>query len=171
MLERFGQRFDLTVEPGESPTDELNTIEHPDYGPVETKPYRPSTEDFRKSDPARRDGLWIIPLTPGVMSGDRLRWRRYLRARWSSVGSIPTGFGTLRLWEPPALVQPAIEKTLQNLDRPYLAFAIRSDVLLNPWWRRDCQTNLETLLERVAGGGFVFCTPQDAIRSTGIGGG
>lgn len=167
-LERLGCRFDLTVEPGEKPIRALAVREGytgsvPDYRSVEMGPYRPRVEYFRERDEDRSEGLWIIPLTSGVMSERGLRWRRYLRRQWSSMGPIPTGYGTLRLWEPPELVQPAIEETLERLERPYLAFAIRSDVLLNPWWGGNCRKNLESLLRRARSRRLVFCTPRDLL--------
>jgi hypothetical protein len=173
ILERLGCRFDLTVEPGEKPARALAVREGytgsvPDYRSVEMGPYRPPVEDFRKRDEDRSEGLWIIPLASGVMSGRGLRWRRYLRRQWSSMGPIPTGYGTLRLWEPPELVQPAIEETLERLERPYLAFAIRSDVLLNPWWGGNCRRNLELLLQRAQSRRLVFCTPRDSLRAMGL---
>lgn len=168
-LERLGCLFDLTVEPGEkSPAvGGRHTGSVPDYRSVEMGPYRPTVEDFRKRDTDRSEGLWIIPLASGVMSERGLRWRRYLRRRWTLRGPIPTGYGTLRLWEPPELVQPAIEETVERLERPYLAFAIRSDVLLNPWSGGNCRRNLEGLLRRAQARRFVFCTPHEALRVLG----
>ena len=172
-LTRLGCRFDLTAEPGEKPARapavrNLYTGAIPDYRSVEMGPYCPSREDFRKGESGRSEGLWMIPLASGVMSDRGLRWRRYVRRRWSSMGSIPTGYGTLRLWEPPELVQPAIEETLERLERPYLAFAIRSDVLLNPWWGRNCRRNLDGLRRRAQSGRFMLCTPRDTLRALGL---
>jgi hypothetical protein len=141
----------------------INTVSHADYGGIATHPYRPSPEDFRQPDPARQEGLWMIPLTAGVMASGGSHLTRYLRARWSSVGPVPRGYGTLRLWEPPQLVQPAIAKTLENLDSRYLAFAVRSDVLLNPWWSRNCRYNLKALFEHAAQGTFIWTTPAHAV--------
>ena len=140
----------------------------PDYRSVEMGPYRPRVEYFLERDVDRSEGLWIIPLASGVMSERGMRWRRYLRKRWSSMGPIPTGYGTLRLWEPPELVQPAIEETLERLERPYLAFAIRSDLLLNPWWSRNCRKNLEWLTRQARSRRLVFCTPRDTLRVLGL---
>ena len=160
ILERLGCLVDLTIEPGEKPEPELPQ----DYRSVKMGPYRPSLKDFKTHDTGRLEGLWSIPLTAGVMSEQGLKCRRYLRRYLSATGSIPTGYGTLRLWEPPELVQPAIEETLQRLEQPYLAFAIRSDVLLNPWWGKNCRRNLEGLLTQKQSRRFVFCTPRDLLR-------
>jgi hypothetical protein len=160
MLENLRCLFDLTIEPGEKPEPEFPQ----DYRSMKMGPYRPSVEDFRKPDTGRSEGLWSIPLAAGVMSERGLTWRRYLRKYLSSSGPIPTGYGTLRLWEPPELVQPAIKATLQRLEQPYLAFAIRSDVLLNPWWGRNCCRNLEGLLTQEQAKRFVFCTPRGFLR-------
>jgi hypothetical protein len=131
-------------------------------------PYRPSVEDFKKPNVVRAEGLWIIPLASGVMSERGLKWRRYLRKTLSSMGAIPTGYGALRLWEPPELVQPAIEETLRRLEQPYLAFAIRSDVVLNPWWGRNCRRNLDGLLKQKKARQLIFCTPRDLLRTFGL---
>lgn len=168
LLDRLGVRFDLTVEPGETALPATDRMTLPDYGSVPTCPYRPSVEDFRKPDEGRTEGMWIIPLTAGVMPGQGLKWRRYLRRRWSSVGPIPQGYGTLRLWEPPELVQPAIENALTRLERPYLAFAIRSDVLSIPWWSANCRRNLEGLLRQRDSGRLLFCTPREALHRLGL---
>lgn len=65
----------------------------------------------------------------------------------------------MRLWEPPELVQPAIEETFERLARPYLAFAIRSDVLLYQWWSANCRKSLEWLTRQARSRRLVFCTP------------
>ena len=168
LVDRLGVRFDLTVEPGETALPAANTTSLPDYGSVRTTPYRPSVEDFRKQDEGRTEGVWIIPLTAGVMSGEGLKWRRYLRRRWSSVGPIPHAYGTLRLWEPPELVQPAIGNALTRSEKPYLAFAIRSDVLLIPWWSANCRRNLEGLSHQREWKRFLFCSPDEALSRLGL---
>jgi len=159
-LERWGCVFDLTVEPGEGPEPELPQ----DYRTMKMGPYRPSVEDFKKPDSGRSAGLWMIPLAAGVMAERGLKWQRLLRKYVSSMGAIPTGYGALRLWEPPDLVQPAITETIRGMEHPYLAFAIRSDVLLNPWWGTNCRRNLEGLLTQEQAGRFVFCTPRDLLQ-------
>lgn len=163
-LERLGCLFDLTIEPGEKPEPELPQ----DYQSMEMGPYRPSIEDFRRPDAGRSEGLWSIPLAAGVMSEQGLKWRRFMRKYLSSTGPIPTGYGTLRLWEPPELVQPAIEETLQRLKQPYLVFAIRSDVLRNPWWGKNCRRNLEGLLKQKKARQFLFCTPRVLLCTLGL---
>jgi len=172
-LDRVGCRFDLTIEPGEKPIRALAISEGytglvPDFQSVEMGPYRPRIGCFREGDANRSEGTWVIPLASGVMSERGLRWRRYLRRRWSSMGPIPTGYGTLRLWEPPELVQPAIEETLEKLARPYLAFAIRSDVLLNPWWSVNCRKNLKWLTRQARSRRLVFCTPRESLQALGL---
>lgn len=159
-LERLGCLYDLTIEPGEKSAPGFLQ----DYQHMRMGPYRPSVQDFKKPSGSRSDGLWMIPMSAGVMSEQGLKWRRGLRKYVSASGPIPTGYGTLRLWEPPELVQPAIEETLRNLEQPYLAFAIRSDVLQNPWWGRNCQRNLEGLLKQRNAKQFVFCTPRDLLH-------
>lgn len=173
VLDRLGCLFDLTIEPGEKPTRALAVSEGytgvvPDYRSVEMGPYRRRDQCIGERDADQSEGVWIIPLASGVMSERGLRWQRYLRRQWSSMGPIPTGYGTLRLWEPPELVQPAIDETLERLERPYLAFAIRSDVLLNPWWGGNCRRNLECLLRRAQARRLVFCTPRDLLRALGL---
>jgi hypothetical protein len=172
-LDRLGCRFDLTIEPGEKPIRALAASEGytglvPDYRSVEMGPYRPRVEYVRERDADRSEGVWVIPLASGVMSDRGMRWRRYMRRHWSSMGPIPTGYGTLRLWEPPELVQPAIDETLERMERPYLAFAIRSDVLLNPWWGGNCRRNLKWLLRQAQARRYAFCTPRDLLPMLGL---
>jgi hypothetical protein len=163
-LEQLGCQFDLTVEPGEKPEGDCLQ----DYRTIAMEPYQPSVHDFRKRETNRAEGLWIIPLAAGVMSERGQKWRRLLRTYVSSSGPIPVGYGTLRLWEPPELVQAAVEETLENLERPYLAFAIRSDVLQNPWWGKNCRRNLEGLLGQKRARQFIFCTPRDLLCLLGF---
>jgi len=84
------------------------------------------------------------------------------------IGADPDGIGNARLWEPPELVQPAIEQALERFERPYRAFAIRSDVPLNPWRGGNCRRNLEWLLVRAQSRRLVFCTPRDSLRALGL---
>lgn len=84
------------------------------------------------------------------------------------IGADPDGIKNARLWEPPELVQPAIELRLEGLERPYRALEIRSDVPLNPWRGGNCRRNLEWLLGRAQSSRLVFRTPRDSLRALGL---
>lgn len=140
-LEAAGVEVDLSVErlPGVTQllTGELADGRLPSCESVPVNGYRPSSEDFRKPDPARKSGLGMLPLT-----------------------SYPAG--TLHLWMPSDDFQNALRLVLRDrASLSHLAFAIRCDLILKGEWQSFCQ-NMETLAGLVRTGGFQFTTATEA---------
>ena len=54
-----------------------------------------------------------------------------------------------------------LDRAIALQDRPYLAFAVRSDMNLRHQMYDSC---LNALLEHPAASRFVFCNPRDAMR-------
>jgi hypothetical protein len=178
-IEREGVRHDLTLEPGEPAAfgihrHEVHTGELPDTSMVPRRPYRAAADDFRRADPARADGPWFLPLTaarwrPEVARGERLL-RRVATRLLAPIVPVPpylrearVGQGTLRLWESPRINRDTFEQVLSAGETPVLAFAIRTDMVLNPLIRRRMWRNLSALLARREGRSIRFCTPAEAI--------
>ena len=178
-IEREGVHHDLTLEPAEPAAPgihdhEAHTGELPDTSMVPRLPYRAAADDFRRADPARTDGPWFLPLTaarwrPEVARGERL-FRRVATQLLAPIVTVPpylqparVGQGTVRLWESPRIVRDALEQILSGGETPVLAFAIRTDMVLNPLVRRRMWQNLSALLARRAGRSIRFCTPAEAI--------
>jgi hypothetical protein len=131
LLERFGVRFDLTVEPGARGTraiapGETTTGSIPDYTRAPQEPYRPSRDDFVVPDPEAGPGLWIVPLSSADPSPARpLSWRIGRRVRFPFRSALRP-LQMFREWTSPKAYWDLVERHADSLERPYLAFAIRS---------------------------------------------
>jgi hypothetical protein len=136
-LEAGGVTVDLTVEPGLPPSGpprgEPSHGRCPDYRRVPTGPYRSSPARFPAADPARRDGLLLIPMLSAP--GRRLR-RTTLYANVSPARFVPRLVAALLRDRPSTLPVP-----------------VRSDVALEPSWD-TLAPNLATMA-RLGRGRFV----------------
>jgi hypothetical protein len=159
LIDDAGVQVDLTVEPGLPGTfglipGELTTgwIESTVTAP--TYPYRPSRDDFRIPDPARRDGLLMIPLTRGLgidVEVDRGRVRP--RGRWD----------TLVLWDSPERFRGWLFQRLGEPSLTHLAFAIRTELPLRAEWSWF-EANLAELCRHPMAREFRFCTASEAAH-------
>lgn len=186
--ERLGARIDMTVEPGEP---EEGPGRHrgeywagviPDYGDVPREPYRPDPADFtRPATHGRR--LWELPLSSGPLTLHPRRARRAVRAarhplrtvrRLSRRGSYGHGGGDHRVlamwrdWRSPRHFWNAVFESIRGVERPYLAFAIRSDTPVTPWAARRFDAIMSALDEDPRAERLVFTTPEDALRRLGL---
>jgi hypothetical protein len=131
LLERLGTRFDLTVEPGARGTQalapgEMTTGSIPDYTRAPREPYRPSRSNFGLPDSAAGPGLWIIPLSAADPSSALpLSWRIGRRVRFP-FRPAHRPLQMFRDWTSPKAYWDLVEQHVESLERPYLAFAIRS---------------------------------------------
>lgn len=140
-LNEMGIKVDFSLEclPGADQlvSDELASGPIPDASNVPNRAYRPSAEDFLQPDPARRDGVLLMPLT-----------------------ADPSGH--LSAWAPPAIFERALELILMNpAELTHLAFVARTDIALSTSWERFA-TNLETLAHYVKEGALQFATGEQA---------
>lgn len=196
-VERLGARFDLTLEPGEpgkKPGERdggIWTGELPDFGKVPRKPYHPDPADFRQ--PARDGvgGLWTIPLSSGRFVAKRTRRPLRMAERLSHPARTARGV-TRRLdrgarrpaggdrrppynplamwldWRTPADFWNSAFASLDEVDYPYLAFAVRSDIGIRSETRAGFEGIVASLFERREASRLVFTTPEDALRRLGL---
>jgi hypothetical protein len=171
LAERLGIRLDLTVEPGmparSSPMPgELASGPLPDYRRVPRAPYTPSTADFRRSARGRARTIRMIPLTSGHRRLSRW-WPLDLLRRWRENGlrhwRQDTPLYMSHRWSPPDTFDQMLDRALAAQRRPYLAFAIRTDLGVKPHTFESIDICLQTLLAHPAASRFVFCGPASAL--------
>ncbi len=169
LVESLGARFDLTLEPGQAAAlagfpDKPFTGSLPDYTGVPRAPFQRSERDYRKPDPGRHDGIWMIPLST-VAANDStvlLRlWNRLVRDERSDCC-------TLNLALDPTSLVPAIDRALSSSNSPYLVFVIRSDIGANPKLCTNLRKNLAGMIEHPLADRFVFSTPAECMKLLGL---
>jgi hypothetical protein len=130
VLTALGARFDLTVEPG-SPgnmigSGERSTGSTPDFGRAPREPYRPSADDFLVEDPSADSALVLIPLSASDPSQALPIVRRIGRNVRHPLRPRHRPLTLYRAWSSPHAYWDLVERHVESLDRPYLAFALRS---------------------------------------------
>ena len=160
LLEELGVRFDLSLQRGllragpASPGHHLNGG-MPDTSLLTLMPYRPALHDFSSPDPARREGLWIIPLSAGIDNETRRTPRGKSRYKAVDLESQPLEFEWLT------------NTVLTTLERPYLALRVSSSAGVNPRLLRNLKMNFSSLLMHPLADRFVICTPAEALGMLG----
>ncbi len=159
LVERLGARFDLTLEPGRPAlaklaADELATGSIPDTFSVPCIPFRRSRADFRRPDPARRAGLWMIPMSSAPVET-------------TATNGAPVEHTTLGMWIEPSTFARAAARLLESLPDPYLALVLRSDLPIRAEVSRFFD-NLDWLLRHQLADRFVFSTPEEALETMGL---
>lgn len=170
LLEELGVRYDLTLEPGKPADagrvlDEPSTGQLPDLTMVPPHPYRPSLHDFRRPDPHRADGLWMLPVTTR-----RLRpLLRHARRIYSRLAGLDfTDVASLSLALRPVLFRDLLDgATARGGPRP-LVFVLRSDSAFNARESGRLRANLAHLLADQTARRLVFVTPSEAARMLGL---
>jgi hypothetical protein len=171
LLERLGVRFDLTVEPGARGTRSLapgdvTTGSIPDYTRAPREPYRPSRSDFCLPDPAAGPGLWIVPLSAGDPSSALpLSWRIGRRVRFP-FRPAHRPLQMFREWNSPKAFWDMVQRHVESLERPYLAFAIRSGDPEAPDERR-VRAILDHLPEHRIASRLRLTDPEHGLRLLG----
>lgn len=171
LLERLGVRFDLSLEPGARghrslAPDERTTGSIPDYTRAPREPYRPSRSDFLVPDGAEPAGLWIVPLSSGDPSAAlTLSWRIGRRVRYP-LRPVHRPLTMFRQWTSPGAYWDMVERHVESLQRPYLAFAIRSG---DPAAADETRvrTILEHLLTHRLARRLRFTDPESGLRQLG----
>jgi len=167
LIESLGARFDLTLEPGRTAAlasfpNKPFTGSLPDYSNVPYTPFRPSRQDFRKSDPSRSDGIWMIPLSAAVTDDCSALVRS-----WKKIIGDPAPdpvYHTLNLAHDPEFFIAAIDRAFRASASSYLAFVIRSDIASNPKLFVNLSRNFTALLAHPLARRFVFSTPAECMR-------
>lgn len=174
--EELGIEYDLTIEPGLRSHWEQSSHGHkpvqsgptPDYYRVPRQPYVPSRDDFKKlhADGSERH-IAMIPLTSAYKElgwGPRALLRRWKRLRDNGVNdrlqSLPLSMW--REWDWGDSYTAMLDRAIALQTRPYLAFAIRSDI--NGTCFSQYDSCLKALLNHPQASRFVFCTPAEAMR-------
>ena len=169
LAESLGIRFDLSLEPGApgraTPAEgEPASAPLPDQARVPRAPYTPSRTDHRRAQRAAR-GIRMIPLTSGHRRlGPRRRLRRALR-NGLRHRLQDTPLSMWRRWAPPDGFDRMLDRALAAQRRPYLAFAVRTDLGSDPAVGEAVRACLETLLAHPAAPRFAFCTPAEALAA------
>ncbi len=181
-VRRLGGRVDLTLEPGEpaaGPGERMGGVWTgviPDYREVPRVPYRPDPADFRRPAPAGGGELWAVPLTSGrlllhprrILAIRRLLRHPGRRPRRVGLDGQDRTLAMWRDWRTPAAFWDSAFGALRELERPYLAFAIRSDTPVRPSLAERFDRIMAALPERPEAGRLVFTTPPDALLRMGL---
>jgi hypothetical protein len=167
LLEGLGVRFDLTLEPGTpgipNPVgDELSTGRFPDLTMVPARPYRPSLGDFRRADPRRTDGLWMLPVTTRRLS-PLLRQARRTYCRLVGFELI-ADVAPLSLALRPVLFRNVLDGAIAAGGSGPLVFILRSDSGAKASENGRLLANLDYLLTDRVARRLVFVTPAEAAR-------
>ena len=169
LLERLGARFELTVEPGFAAALSLRakgrpfTGSIPDYRRAPRAPYRPSLADFRVPDPARKAGLWMIPLSTAPAVHPYSRRRKLLLAFTRPSALRPVNL-IPHFNLDPDFFPKVLDHHLRSARSAYLAIGARSDVFDRPGDAERVIRNFETFLNRPEAPRFVFTTPAGALE-------
>lgn len=169
LLEQLGVRYDLTAEPGmpDFPTPKVGepaTGPTADFSRVPREPWFPSAVDFRRPASTARQ-IRMIPLTSAHLKFG-LHPRAYLRRVQANGfrGRLQdTPLGMYKRWTAPDTFGRLLDRALAAQRKPYLAFAIRTDIGAQRWIHDAVDENLRALLEHPAAPGFRFCTPAEAM--------
>lgn len=171
LVERLGARYELTVEPGyaQDVTDhEGGYFEGVIQGYVGAPqmPYRPAESDFRRADPARRSGIWVIPLSTGMARHPYSR-RRRLRLRETAPESLRPFNLRLDPALDPVFFRKVTDHLLKKLPRPYLSLIMRTDIFSKPQLLGNVKRNFKMLLAHPLAGRFRVSTPAETLAVLG----
>jgi hypothetical protein len=171
LLEEIGVRFDLTLEPGKPSmaggvAGERWTDGVPDLTAVPSAPYRPSHADFRRPDPGRSGGLWMLPVTTRRLT-PALRYARRAFCRLTGL-PLSTDVVSLSLALRPALFRDVLASALASAEIRMLVFVLRTDSGVDARERPRLLANLRFLLTARAARSVVFVTPGEAARMLGL---
>lgn len=169
-LGAHGVKVDLTVEPGARSVGALypgwqTTHRPPDYAAAPRAPYLPDPQDpLRPSRDQDAPGPWQLPLTAVDASDTLPLWRRIAReVRYPGrVRHRP-----VVLWAPgPAdALWSMVDRELATSAEPYLAFAIRSDVLLSARSAVPFSEKVDALLRSPLAQRLAFTDPISALAT------
>ena len=175
LAERLGAKFDLTVEPGfrigKRPfPGEFYSAPLPDYDHAPQEPYHPSKADFLKSDPSRKDGIWVIPMSTGFVQYKYGRLEALSKTLFARQELKPRPV-TLNLARGVNGFRSVMEELLSSLEKPYLAMVVRSDVCgecnSTPTDPANMRKNMDYIMKHPLAKRFVFSTPQEAMSLMG----
>ena len=166
LLERLGVRIDLTVEPGvprmaPGKPGEAATGALPDYRRVPRAPYEPARADFRRAARPGTRAIRMMPLTAAKRS--LVSQLRRLRATGFRDRGRLAPLSLWARWRPPDTFDRLLTRALAAQARPYLAFAVRTELGPRSAIATTVDAALRALLAHPARDRFVFCTPAEAL--------
>ncbi|MBI2705056.1 MAG: class I SAM-dependent methyltransferase [Actinobacteria bacterium] len=156
-LSAAGVRVDLTVEPGlpaarSMAPGEPTTGLLPSTEGAPTYAYHPHPDDFcRPYVGASRDGLLMVPLTPGVIVG-------------TTGGQSHGTYETLVTWMNPLRFERLLRRRLGSPELTHLAFAVRSDSAGRSSTWDAVETNLLTVARLAKGQWLTASEAGDQLR-------
>ena len=174
-LEKLGVDYDLSLLPGSRPTPirELlgslgpATGSRPDCSHLPPHPFRPAADNFTVADPARNEGLWLIPITTSACRWPLwLRMARLLRDRKRHS----PGITKLGLELGPGIFGSGFNQVVESRESPHLLLTIRSSVFLPAFSRiqSKMQRSLQFLLSHPQVGRLAFSTPAGVLKMMGL---
>jgi hypothetical protein len=169
LIERLGVKYDLTLEPGQEGKpatypDKPYSGSVPDYTDVVQYPFHPCSTDFRKPDPSRSGGIWMIPIT----SADSNVVLKKHRLSAALGGNGKPVYETLNLRLDPRFIKAAMNHLLKTMAKPYLTFVVRADIGIKPHLMRNMQDNLNYVMSHPSAKKFVFSTPAETMTLLGL---
>lgn len=171
LLDELGARFDLTLEPGRAQVPSYHpgkpsTGFVPDQRGVPSRPYRPARGQFRRHDPARRDGLVEIPVTTAVVRPLVRLWARPTPAcalEWLKHRLRPW-IDTAGLYHEPRRFRSLVDVALES-GAPYLSLPVRTDSFSRNLQTGDLDRSMALLLAHPLASRFEFTTPERLVAS------
>ncbi len=172
LAERLGAKFDLTVEPGfrlekRDFHAELYSASLPNYDHVPREPYHPTRTDFTKPDSNRRDGIWIIPMSTGLITYKFGRFET-LYKKIVSPNDLKPRPVTLNLARGVNGFRFVMEDCLKSLKQPYLFMVLRSDVCsdspFEPNMQENMKRNIDYIMNHPLADQFAFTTPAEMME-------
>ncbi len=171
LVERLGARFDLTVEPGHRyPAAYLakrkTTGSYLDCDLMPRVPYRPAKQDFRHTDPDRKDGIWVVAVSTGRLSYHYGKAERFFRGVFSPNTVKPQPM-TLNLGNGDHRFRLVAEELLNSSKQPFLVLVLRTDAFYRPEQRKNVEACFDYLTNHRFADRFIFSTPQEMIQILG----
>lgn len=164
LIARLGIEYDLTLEPGHPEealpypaVDAMGRL--PDLRGVTRLPFRATTGDYRRPDPAATQGPWSVPITTAAVTGPLLR-RVYQAVRypgrrfdvWSALVSLH-----------PDMFARVVEQALSH-GVPHLALPLRTGALVDGRSAPRVTANLEWLASGMRTRGLRVTSPAEAME-------
>lgn len=171
--ESLGLKYDLSVEPGReaifsTPGKPPQSGPTPDCRRVPRIPYRPSRSNFRRPDSSvNHRNFHMIPMTSAYIDpGWGIKGIRHRLGRIRHNGfQGRLQYKPLSMWakwEGRNDFNTMIDRALKVQKRPYLAFAIRSDIDGKLFQIFD--SCMRALLNHPANSRFIFTTPEKMMK-------
>jgi hypothetical protein len=171
-IECGGARFELTPEPGSTPSRaelflERHTGVMPDCSDIPRHPYHPSVSDWRKPDATRSDGITIIPMSAGFVPQEWYPQSRLapLKRAVKSLLSLqePQQYPqSLNFSCPQRFICYILNDIITNGSNPLLSCALRTNTP-KPEWLANVEGIFNYLIKHPRRQEVVFSTPKEAM--------